>query len=262
MSAARRISVGVAGALGAELIGRLAPEIEAAGFHALWVNDTPDGDAVAALAAAARTTGRLMLATGVVPVDRRAPEQLGRDVAAAGIPPERLLLGIGSGAAPQGSLARVRHAIEHLRATSSARIVVGALGPRMRRLGAERADGLVLNWLPPEVAAEQTREAHAVSGAAHVALYVRTALDPAAGALLEREAARYASIPTYAANFARLGVPASATTLPDPASIAARLPEYERVVDEVVLRAVVAGSDLSSYRSFVAGAAQASGLSG
>jgi alkanesulfonate monooxygenase SsuD/methylene tetrahydromethanopterin reductase-like flavin-dependent oxidoreductase (luciferase family) len=246
------VSLGVASSLGPDLIARLAPAVEEAGFAALWVNDTPGADAVAALSAAARTTTQLTLGTGVVPVDRRPAAAIAEEVLAAELPQGRLLLGIGSGSARAGSLDRVAEAIDILRERVSARIVVGALGPRMRRLGAERADGLVLNWLTPDVARAQVAEARALSADAHVVIYVRTAVDPAARGRLEVESARYASFPNYAANFARMGVDAVATTLPDESALRAGLPAFENTGGEVVLRAVTADDSLEAYLDFVA----------
>jgi alkanesulfonate monooxygenase SsuD/methylene tetrahydromethanopterin reductase-like flavin-dependent oxidoreductase (luciferase family) len=245
------LSIGVAGALGPRAIAALAPEIEQAGFATLWVNDTPDGDAVAALAAAAGVTEGLRLATGVVPVDRRPPRELAEAVAAAGLPAERLTLGIGSGAARSGALARVEDAVATLRALTGARVMVGALGPRMRRLAAERADGVLLNWVPPEEAARQSAELHAGAPATRVALYVRTALQPAASPRLRAEAARYAGYPNYAAHFARMGVGADATVLDGRDAAAHRIPPYLAAVDELVLRAITPGDTVEEYRSFV-----------
>ena len=249
------VSLGVAGSLGPDLLARLAPAVEDAGFAALWVNDTPGGDALAGLAAAARTTSRLRLATGVIPVDRRPAPAIADAVEAADLPAERLVLGIGSGAAREGALDRVSDAVEVLRARVGGRLVVGALGPRMRRLGAERSDGILLNWVTAETAAAQAREARAASAGASVAVYVRTAVDPAARSRLEEEARRYAGFPNYAANFARMGVPALATTFPDAAALAEGLRAYERAVDEVVLRAVTPTDDLEAYLAFVAATA-------
>lgn len=83
-------------------------------------------------------------------------------------------------------------------------------------------------------------------------LYVRAALDPAARERLRAETARYAGFPSYAANFARLGIDPDDTVL-DAAThdIAARLDEYRRGVDEVVLRAITVGDDLEGYRRFI-----------
>ena len=100
------VSLGVAGSLGPDAIARIAPEVERAGFHTLWVNDTPDGDALAALAAAAGVTERLHLATGVVPVDRRPASVIAADAASLSLPLDRVTIGIGSGMALQGALAR------------------------------------------------------------------------------------------------------------------------------------------------------------
>ncbi len=244
------LSVGVAGALGPDAIARIAVAAERAGLHALWVNDTPDGDALAALAAAARVTSALTLATGVIPVDRRDPADIART--AAGIPAERLVVGIGSGAAPVGALDRVADAVARLHDAGVARVVVGALGPRMRRLAAERAEGVLLNWVPAAQVAEQRTEARALSAACRVAVYVRTALDPAASGRLAAEAARYGSYPNYAANLARLGVAAADTAFDSTVALSAGIGAYRAAADEVVLRAITATDDAAAYERFIA----------
>src|SRR5690348_16717227 len=91
------VSIGIAAAAGADVAVRLAPAVERAGFHALWVNDTPGADALEVLAAAAAVTDRLVLATGVLPMDRRTPASIVEQIGALGLPEERLVLGIGSG---------------------------------------------------------------------------------------------------------------------------------------------------------------------
>lgn len=253
------VSVGVAGALGPATIASIAAAAEAAGFHALWVNDTPDGDSLAALAAAAETTSSLTLATGVVPVDRRPAAEIVR--AAGGLPQDRLVLGVGSGTTTAGALRMVADAVTELRAGTRAQVLLGALGPRMRELAASVADGPLLSWLTPEVAAEQGAAAHA-SASARVALYVRTALEEAAVPALRMETERYASYPNYAANFARLGIDPHATVLA-PDSAPGALAAYRAAVDEVVLRAIVtptasAGTGASAvapYLRFIAHAA-------
>ena len=248
------VSIGVAGAIGPETIARIAPAVEAAGFHALWVNDTPHGDALAGLAAAARVTATLTLATGVVPVDRRPAAEIVR--AARHLPHDRLVLGIGSGTARSGALARVRDAVADLREHTSAQVLVGALGPKMRALAARDADGPLLSWLTPAAARVQAAEAHRESARAHVALYVRAAIDPAATPRLEEETERYAGYPNYAANFARLGIEAADTVLA-PTRFSAGLHDYRDAVDEVVLRAIVPGDDAADYTAFIEQAAGA-----
>jgi alkanesulfonate monooxygenase SsuD/methylene tetrahydromethanopterin reductase-like flavin-dependent oxidoreductase (luciferase family) len=243
-----QISLGVAGTLGPDRIARIARAAEDAGLHALWVNDTPSGDALAALAAAARVTSTLGLASGVVPVDRRSASEIAGAVRDGGIPQERLTVGIGAGGRRQGALAMVRDAAIELRSTLSARVLVGALGPRMRRLAANDADGPLLSWLTPAVARDEAAEAHAIA-ADHVALYVRTALDPAASTRLAEEADRYGGYPAYAANFARLGIGPRDTVM-DAATFDALLPAYRAAVDEVVIRAIPATDDLEAYVRF------------
>lgn len=244
------VSLGVAGSLGPDAIARIAPEVERAGFHTLWVNDTPDGDALAALAAAAGVTERLHLATGVVPVDRRPASVIAADAASLSLPLDRVTIGIGSGMARQGALARVHDATEELHAAGLPRVLVGALGPKMRRLAAERADGVLLNWVPPTEAAEQAAALHAITPTTHVAVYVRTAIDAAARERLEAETARYASFPNYAANFARMGVDAIDTTIRDVTELGDALDAYTAAADEIVLRAIVPDDTVEAYVDF------------
>lgn len=235
------LSIGIAGAASAETVRRLAPVVEAQGYRALWINDTPDGDALEKLAVAAEVTSTLGLATGVLPLDRRSTAEVLTWV--GDLPADRLRLGIGSGQSghPLGLLER---GIAELRAGTGVPILVGALGPRVRKLAAERADGILFSWLTAAAAAEARAQLRKDAGERRPqsVLYVRTILDPEARPVLEAEAARYASYPNYARNFARLGITAADTTLeltsPD-AAIA-----IQETMDEVVLRLITAtGSD-------------------
>jgi alkanesulfonate monooxygenase SsuD/methylene tetrahydromethanopterin reductase-like flavin-dependent oxidoreductase (luciferase family) len=248
------LSLGIAAAAGPALAGRVAPAAEAAGFHALWVNDTPGHDALAVLAAAADATERLVLAAGVLPVDRRTPDDIA--VAAAGLPAGRLMLGIGSGQARTGAVELVTDAAAELRRRTDARVVVGALGPRMRRAAAAASDGVLLSWLTPQTAAAQAAEAHAITPQTHVALYVRTAVDDAAVAALDEEATRYAGYPAYAANFARLGLDAADTVI-RPAELCDRIAAYRAGVDEVVLRAITPTGSADDHLRFIDAIAEA-----
>jgi alkanesulfonate monooxygenase SsuD/methylene tetrahydromethanopterin reductase-like flavin-dependent oxidoreductase (luciferase family) len=238
------VSIGLIGATAPSVVAALAPRIEQLGFRALWLNDIPGGDSIAGLRSAAAATERLGLATGVIPLDRRPVETL--DL--AGIPAHRLSLGIGSGRAPH-ALALVADGIAALREATDASLVVGALGPRMRRLGAEQADGVLLNWLTPETAAPAVRELHEAAGerAARGILYVRTIVDDAARPMLEAEAERYEAVPSYAANFTRLGIRAIDATIHDSRGLAA----YDATVDEIVVRAITQSGSLAELERFV-----------
>ncbi|MFB9308443.1 alkanesulfonate monooxygenase SsuD/methylene tetrahydromethanopterin reductase-like flavin-dependent oxidoreductase (luciferase family) [Agromyces hippuratus] len=238
------ISIGLIGTTDASIVAALAPRIERLGFHTLWLNDVPGGDSLAGLRIAAGSTERLGLATGVIPLDRRPAPTL--DL--TGIPSDRLRLGIGSGRA-EHPLALVADGITVLREATDAEIIVGALGPRMRRLAAERADGALLNWLTPHAAAATTAELHETGGArrARSVLYVRTIAEADARAELEAEAERYEHAPAYAANFARLGIRAIDATIDG----ARDLGGYDSAVDEIVLRAITPSGSLGELERFV-----------
>lgn len=243
-----RLSVGVAATLDHAIVARLAPRLERLGFAALWVNDTPDADALAALAVAAEHTASLRLAVGVIPMDRRPPAAILAAIAGLGLPEDRLVLGVGSGARRgPGTLAALRAELDELRAGTSAPVMLGALGPGMRRLAAEAADGVLLSWLSPDDARGIARDLDTTT-----ALYVRAAFDPAARTRLETEVARYGGYPAYAAHFAREHL-APLDTVVD--RDAGRVAAYRDAVDEVVLRAVVAEETEADYLRFAEAAA-------
>lgn len=252
------VSIGLVGSTDHAVLRELAPRIEAAGFAALWLNESGGADSLGGLAVAAEVTTTLGLGSGVIPLDRRDAAQIAASVLALGLPQHRLSVGVGSGG-PHDALRRVGDAVDRLHADLTAPVFVGALGPRMRRLGAERADGILLNWLDPASAAAATAQLRADSGGAprRSVLYVRTALDDAARPALEAEADRYGRIPSYAANLALLGIAPMDTTIDGIAALAPRLAEFSAAVDEVVLRVVTAGSSRAELLAFVDAAAAA-----
>ena len=244
MNAAR--SIGLRGDVDHAVLRAIAPRIEAAGFRTLWLNDNRGGESLAGLAVVAAVTTRLHLGTGVIALDRLdADGILGR---LGDLPVDRLTLGVGSGGTT-GALARVEQAVDALKSGTAAPVVVGALGPRMRRLAAERADGVLLNWLTPASAATATADLHRDAGGrpARSILYVRTIASPMDAAALDTECARYSAIPTYAANFERLGIRAIDTTIRTPADLAA----FRPTVDEVVLRAITTNGSVAELERLV-----------
>lgn len=257
------LSLGIAGSLGPAAGARVAVAAEQAGFHTLWVNDTADGDSLAVLAAAAAVTERIGLATGVIAVDRRSADDIAAAVASHDLPRARLTLGVGSGQLRQGALKAVRETVDTLRAEAALRVVVGALGPKMRALAVEHGDGVLLNWLTPETAAGQAREARALVPDTSVILYARTSVDAAARGRRDAEAARYAGFPNYAANFERLGIDVLDTVLPRrDEDVAAGAETFAAAVDELVLRAITPTDDVDAYLRFVDTAAEALDLRG
>ncbi|CAN5311413.1 hypothetical protein BH11ACT3_BH11ACT3_16840 [soil metagenome] len=248
------LSFGLMGSVDPGLLRALAPRLEAAGFHALWLNDGGGGDTFAGLAAAAESTSTLVLATGVLPFDRRPPTEIAAAIARHDLPVERLVLGVGSGGGSK-PLELVAWGIGELRGLTDAPIVLGALGPRMRGLGARMAEGLLLSWLTPGAAADAVADARREADEIgrmypRAVLYARTAVEPAAQANLDKDSAAYESYPSYAANFARLGITAGETTI-GPESLGPRLDAYLDVVDELVLRAITPTGSLDEYLRFV-----------
>ena len=244
---------GVVGALPHEIVRVIAPAAERAGYATFWVNDTPTGDGLATLRAAAEVTDAIRLGVGVIPLDRQPAARIAARVAELGLPTERLVVGVGSGN-PVGGLARVRAELPALEAATGAKVVVGALGPRMCALAGELADGVLLNWLTAEWVAPSaavTLRAATEAGRPRpeIATYVRAALGPAATERLRHEAGQYASYPAYAANFARMGATALDTSVfgDTPEAVRAGLARYGDALDEVVVRAITAEESAEAY---------------
>lgn len=254
-------SFGVASTLPPAVIGELAHAAEAAGYRTFWTNDTPDGDGLDALRTAADATSSIGLGVGLLPLDRVPPATVVRRVARHRIPVDRLTIGLGAGASPDG-LARVRQAVPAVSAGTSATVVVGALGPKMCQLAGAVADGVLLDWpTPGSVVDARDQVTHGASAAGRaaprIAGYVFTALGPAAGRQLHAEAAYYASVPAYAAHFRRAGVHArdAAVNADTPQRLQQCLAAYDGALDEVVVRAVVGKYDTAAYRRVLEAAA-------
>jgi alkanesulfonate monooxygenase SsuD/methylene tetrahydromethanopterin reductase-like flavin-dependent oxidoreductase (luciferase family) len=254
--------LGIAGSLDHRIVRRVAAAVEQAGYSSFWANDTPGGEGLASLAAAARVTDSIDLGVGVIPVDRTSADQIAARLVELGLPLGRVIVGAGSGGAKSGTVELVRDAVEALKRLVPVRVYVGALGPRMTRLGGELADGLLLSWLTPDVAplcADLVREAAGSAGrsAPATATYLRVSLPEGESRLIE-EANRYAGFPAYAAHFARMGVTAKDTTISGPESeIQRRLGRFEGLLDEVVVRAIASEETAEAYLALVEAAAPA-----
>jgi probable F420-dependent oxidoreductase len=95
------------------------------------------------------------------------------------------------------------------------RIVLAALGPEMLELAGEIADGVVLNWIPPEAVAASLRHLQAGARRAgrtledfEVACFIRTCVtddSAAARATLARDITGYAIVDVYARFFRGAG---------------------------------------------------------
>jgi alkanesulfonate monooxygenase SsuD/methylene tetrahydromethanopterin reductase-like flavin-dependent oxidoreductase (luciferase family) len=151
-------ALGINAGLEAGLAGHLAARCQHLGYHSLWSNDEADASGLETLAHFATAAPRLELGVGVLPLDRHPPSQIAAEIARLELDPAKLWIGIGSGSLrPQ--LDVVRRSVAELRELlpEETRIVVAAMRPRMCRLGGALADGVLLNWMLPALAA-QARE--------------------------------------------------------------------------------------------------------
>ena len=230
----------------ADVVGEVAREVERLGYTSFWVNHMPHADGLAALVAAAATTS-IQVGVGVLPLDQRTPAVIAQQIESSGLPHERLLLGVGSGDS-RDALAVVAEGVQALRREQRSKIIVGALGPRMSALAGATADGVLFNWLTPDHAEHDGRrvvEAAESAGRPRPLLmaYVRCGVTPAAHARLQAELAHYDGVPQFRRHLERMGVDAPETCVlaSDAGALQAGIAQYEAVLDETIVRAVVPG---------------------
>jgi 5,10-methylenetetrahydromethanopterin reductase len=167
------VSVGASPRESLRQFGELAADIESCGFDAIWVVDFQLGlkDVYAALAIAALNTHRIMLGTGVTNLITRHPTVTANAITAiAELSDGRAVLGLGAGATavyaanqPRSSIEDMSRGVAMLRGLLSGNatevsgqkvtlytahrhvpIYVSASQPRMLKLAAELADGVIL----------------------------------------------------------------------------------------------------------------------
>jgi len=217
----------------------------AVGYRSFWVAETVGTEAFATLAAIGADQPGLDLGTGVLAAPLRTPPltAMGAATLQAMHPDREVLLGVGSSSpvvvsrwhgAEWGDrpLARMREYLTLLRLCLSGervdfegdfwtvrgfrlgvrlgerrpRIVLGALGPRMLRLGGELADGVLLNYLPADLVPWSVEQVRA-GGPATVHAYVHVGVTDRDANLrhARRDLFSYAVVDAYAANFERAG---------------------------------------------------------
>ena len=241
---------GIAAATLSSLVAPLAAAAEANGYHSFWVNDTPGSDGFEALRRAADVTSTIRLGVGVIPIDRRPPDEIVKAIEDAKLPKDRLIVGVGAGAELYGSLDNVRAAVQTIRSDAGVPVAVGALGPRMVAMSAKEADAVLLNWLTPRQARLSTQEIRSRQGEGRhceVIAYVRVAL-PEGFEQLAGEGDRYASFPQYARHFARMQAqPLQTCAYGNREKIQQGLTAFDKEVDETVVRAVSDRETLDAY---------------
>jgi probable F420-dependent oxidoreductase len=230
----------------------LARDAEARGYHALWTGESAVADAISTMTVLATHTTRVTIASGVIPVQLRTPQLLGQTALTLGhVAPGRIALGLGvssriivgdwHGLPFTRPLEQLREAVQVIRLVLSGervsfdgrhykarnfrpalappprpvKIYLAALGPRMLELAGELADGVLLNWLPPEAVPPAIRQIEVGARRAgrsladfEVAALIRTTVTDGAAAVREslaRDITSYAIVDSYARFFAGCG---------------------------------------------------------
>jgi probable F420-dependent oxidoreductase len=229
-----------------------AREAEARGYHTAWLGEVAGYDAIVMSTVVATHTRTLLVANGVLPVQTRTPVILGMAAASLNhLAPGRFALGLGlssktiveqwHGRPFSPALGQIREAVDIVRRvaggervnhegafyrvnnfrltgpapTAPVRIYLAALGPEMLELAGEIADGVLLNWIPPD--AVPASIAHLRRGAQRagrtldgfeIASFVRTCVTDdttAARETLARDITGYATVDVYASFFRTAG---------------------------------------------------------
>ena len=240
------LGYGVTSTIDTTLVQRIAPDIESAGFSYFWSNDIPGGSSFDVLAAFAGVTGAVKLANGIVPIDRLPADQWRERIQATGLTGDRFVPGIGSGKLEK-PIRAMREAISTIREETGRPVIIGALRSNMRRLAAEHANGVLLNWLTAEAAADRRAEMQGIRRDAGIsepfmtAAFVRVAIGDKAIDRLRHEAEKYESFPSYGKHFDEMGVGAFDTAVAAKSidEAADGLVPFLRSLDHAVLRCVV-----------------------
>ena len=230
----------------------VAREAEARGYYMAWTGEASGYDAITLMTMIATHTERLHVGSAVVPVQTRTPVVLGQSAATLNhMAPDRVVLGIGlssrvivgdwHGLTFAPSIQQIREAVQIIRMVAAGervsfegkfyrvknfrltappparpvRIVLAALGPEMLELAGEIADGVVLNWIPPETVplsighlqAGARKAGRALAGF-EIASFIRTCVTddaPAAREALARDITGYAIVDSYASFFRSAG---------------------------------------------------------
>ena len=230
----------------------IAREADARGYETAWIGEVSGGDAFTLMTLIASHTPRLRVASGVVPVQTRTPVVLGLTAATMDhAAPGRVAIGLGlssktiveqwHGLAFSPALEQIREAVRIIRLVTSGervnfegkfyrvrnfrlttpppgkpvRIVLAALGPEMLELAGEIADGVLLNWIPPEAVPSSIARLQAGARRAartlddfEIGSFIRTCVtdDPApARETLARDITGYATVDVYASFFRTAG---------------------------------------------------------
>ena len=252
---------GVTAGLDPEIASPLAARCQELGYSSMWSNDHPGAMGLETLAEYAKGANRIDLGVAVIALDRRSGEEIASDIERLGIDRDRLWLGLGAGFSKK-PLTTMREALPGLReALPGVRLVLAAMGPKMSALGGAEWDGIFLNWMTPEFAA-QTRE-RVEEGAREAGRepppifgYVRTAVGANAEERLAKDESFYRDMHQgYRNHFDRQGAPEGTVGVAaENAGVAQEELSRYRALDTVVVRAL-ASATLEDMSALAEGAA-------
>jgi alkanesulfonate monooxygenase SsuD/methylene tetrahydromethanopterin reductase-like flavin-dependent oxidoreductase (luciferase family) len=235
---------GVTGGLDPEIASPLAGRCQELDYQSMWSNDHPGAKGLETVGEFAKDADQIDLGVTIA-VDRHSPEEIAADVEGFGIDKARLWLALGSGLTEK-PLTTMREALPGLReALPGVRVVLAAMGPKMCALGGAEWDGVFLNWMTPEFAAqargwveegarEAGREPPTILG------YVRTAVGADAEGRLAKDEAFYRDLHEgYRSHFDRQGAPEGTVGVAgeNESVVQAGLSRY-RALDVTVVRAL------------------------
>lgn len=173
----------------------IARRAERAGYDSLWIPEVAGPDAYSLMTAVVLKTERIVVSSGVIPVQIRSPVVHAFSIATVdALAPGRAMLGVGTssplivgawhGLPYERPLRQMREAIGIIRQVLSGQktefagelyrtkgfrmplwpsripIVVGALNPGMLRLAGEIADGVLMNWIPAHAVPDMVASVH------------------------------------------------------------------------------------------------------
>ncbi|MGQ0669265.1 MAG: LLM class flavin-dependent oxidoreductase [Actinomycetota bacterium] len=218
---------------------------EQSGYEAVLLPEIAGRETFSALAGLAGVTSTMLLGNGIVPMNsRRAPTTAMAAATVHELSGGRMVLGLGTGTSFPGALDRLRTYVAKVRAALAGETValedgetfrlsldpgarpvpvwISALGPRAMRTAGEIADGVLLNWCPPErvaFARERVREGAEATGrdpaSVTIAVYVRACVgqdEKVALEALRAAAGQYAAYPAYRRQFEAVGLGREAAT--------------------------------------------------
>ena len=240
---------GVTAGLDPEIASPLAARCQELGYSSMWSNDHPGAKGLETLAEYAKGANHIDLGVAVIALDRQSGEEIASDIERLGIDRDRLWLGLGAGFTKK-PLTTMREALPRLRdALPGVRLVLAAMGPKMSALGGAEWDGIFLNWMTPEFAA-QTRE-RVEEGAREAGRepppifgYVRTAVGANAEERLAKDESFYRDMHQgYRNHFDRQGAPEGTVGVAaEDAGVAQEELSRYRALDTVVVRALASAT--------------------